>query len=189
MPTKLKHSSSYSMYFCTFTCFQWIDLFKITNSYDCVYKWFEYLHKKKIDVVCYIIMPNHLHCILYFPNEEFDLNKIVSNAKRFMAYEIIKRLESSKQTDLLGQLAVGVSLRESKKGQKHKVFEESFDAKPIYSHAFLVQKLEYIHHNPTRGKWNLATDFVSYEHSSAAFYEMGKSKHFKPTHYMDVGGL
>jgi hypothetical protein len=108
---------------------------------------------------------------------------------RYRRPRLEKRLESSKQTDLLGQLAAGVSLRESKKGQKHKVFEESFDAKPIYSHAFLVQKLGYIHHNPIRGKWNLATDFVSYEHSSAAFYEMGKSKHFKPTHYMDVGGL
>jgi hypothetical protein len=104
-----------------------------------------------------------------------------------MAYEIIKRLEAAGQTDLLLHLAEVVTLRESKKGQKHKVFEESFDAKPIYSHAFIIQKLEYIHHNPIRGKRELSNDFVSYEHSSASFYETGNGKYFKPTHYMDVG--
>ena len=30
-----------------------------------------------------------LHCILYFKEAGFDLNKIVSNGKRFMAYEIL----------------------------------------------------------------------------------------------------
>ena len=35
----------------------------------------------------------------------------------------------------------------------------------------LRQKLDYIHHNPTSGKWTLAKDFLSYAHSSALFYE------------------
>jgi len=44
----------------------------------------------------------------------------------------------------------------------HKVFRDSFDAKAIFSEKFLVQKLNYIHHNPITGKWKLAEDFVSY---------------------------
>ena len=76
--------------------------------------------------------------------------------------------------------------RERKKKQLHKVFKDSFDAKVIFSEKFLMQKLNYIHYNPVKGKWNLAKDFVSYEHSSASFYEMQVVKHFTPVHYMDL---
>jgi hypothetical protein len=55
----------------------------------------------------------------------------------------------------LQQLEDGVSEREKKKGQIHKVFKDSFDAKPIYTGQFLLQKIQYIHLNPTRGKWKL----------------------------------
>ena len=64
--------------------------------------------------------------------------------------------------------------------QRHKVFEESFDAKGISSEKFLFQKLNYIHHNPVSGRWNLVKDYTEYEHSSASFYETGKIKNYEP---------
>ena len=131
-------------------------------------------------------MPNHLHCILYFSGEGFDLNKVISNGKRFMAYEIIKRLEENKETALLTTLSESLTEREKKKGQLHKVFKDSFDAKAIFSDKFMIQKLYYIHHNPVSGKWNLADDFIDYEHCSASFYETGVVKHFTPLHYMSI---
>ncbi len=76
--------------------------------------------------------------------------------------------------------------RERKKKQLHKVFKDSFDGKPIFSEKFLLQKLNYIHHNPVSGKWKLAKDFVSYEHSSASFYEDGIVRHFMLKHYKDL---
>ena len=66
-----------------------------------------------------------------------------------------------------------VTKREAAKGQVHKVLEESFDAKGIYNEKFFMQKLNYIHHNPVKGKWNLVNDYTDYEHSSASFYEIG----------------
>jgi len=54
-------------------------------------------------------------------------------------------LEKAADIDLLNQLAAGITIRESKKGQKHRVFEESFDAKAICSKPFLKQKLDYLH--------------------------------------------
>ena len=68
--------------------------------------------------------------------------------------------------------------RKGAKGQLHKAFEPSFDAKPIYSYKFLHQKLDYIHHNPVRGKWELCGEFTDYAHSSAAFYELEKPHPF-----------
>ena len=186
MPVKFKHSDQYSMYFCTFTCYNWLPLIDKTNSYDLVYNWFGILQNEKIEIVAYVVMPNHLHCILYFPAAGFDLNKIIGNAKRFMAYEIINRLEAKKDFETLSVLQSAVTEREKKKGQLHRVFKDSFDAKAIFSDRFLLQKIDYIHHNPVSGKWRLVRDFVDYEHSSASFYEEGVVKHFLPKHFRDI---
>ena len=94
MAIKLKHSDTFSTYFITFTWVDWISLFKITDAYDIFYKWFAVLKEQcNAEVVAYVIMPNHLHVIVHFHKEGFDLNTIIGNAKRFMAYEIINRLE------------------------------------------------------------------------------------------------
>ena len=64
-----------------------------------------------------------------------------------------------------------VKERDRKKGQRHKVFEDSSDAKECSSNKFVYQKLEYMHKNPVSKKWQFVNDFTDYMHSSAAFYE------------------
>jgi REP element-mobilizing transposase RayT len=132
-----------------------------------------------------VVMPNHLHAIVCFPEQSFNLNTILANGKRFMAYEIVNRLEALENKELLFHLQSLVTLRE-KKGQIHKVFKDSFDAKPIFSQKFLIQKVNYIHHDPVSGKWMLAKNFIEYEHGSASFYEIQLVKHFRPVQYMDL---
>ncbi len=186
MSVKYKHSDSHAMFFCTFTCYNWMPLFQLTNSYDLIYNWFNILKNNSIKVPAYVIMPNHVHSILYFPETGFNLNIILSNGKRFMAYELVKRLRQANDSKTLSILQNALTEREKGKGQLHKVFRDSFDAKPIFSEKFLLQKMNYIHHNPVSGKWHLAKDFVLYEHSSASFYEQGISRHFVPAHFKDL---
>ena len=38
-----KHDDSCTMYYCTFTCYDWLPLFEMVNGYDMVYKWFDQL--------------------------------------------------------------------------------------------------------------------------------------------------
>jgi len=40
-------------------------------------------------------MPNHLHILAYTKNPEKTIDKLTGNGKRFMAYEIIERLEKT----------------------------------------------------------------------------------------------
>jgi hypothetical protein len=47
----------------------------------------------------------------------------------------------------------------------------------------LEQKMDYIHHNPVKGKWNLAGNFTMYQHSSASYYECGQHKEFEVVDY------
>ena len=174
-------------WFITFTCYNWIPLFNITNSYDIVYNWFNHIReKRKADIMAFVIMPNHAHAIIYLPEVNSDLNKLLGNGKRFMAYEIIKRLEIQGQTQILQQLKSGLTTTDKKKGQKHRVFEPSFDAKALNTLEFFNQKLNYIHNNPVSGKWSLVEYVTDYEHSSASFYELNIVRHFRPLDYRDV---
>ena len=168
---RTKHEITENTWFITFTCYKWLPLLEITHSYDLVYNWLNLIdHKYQIKTLAFVIMPNHVHLLLYIGDGQINLNTIISNGKRFMAYAIIERL-ASKNDRMLKVLAAACTEKEKAKGQKHKVFEPSFDAKPIYTLHFLNQKLDYIHHNPVSGKWNLCDEFINYEHSSAGFYE------------------
>src|ERR1700748_3151876 len=121
MPIRTQNEITENTWFITFTCYNWIPLFEITNSYDLVYNWLSLIDEKyKIKTVAFVVMPNHIHLLLYLPDGISNLNSIVSNGKRFMAYAIIQRLEKQGNHNLLFKLSAGCSERERAKGQKHK---------------------------------------------------------------------
>jgi REP element-mobilizing transposase RayT len=188
MAIKLTQPEKEQIYFCTFTCLEWMHLFKITDLYDEIYKWFDILTKRNHQISGFVIMPNHLHMIIYLAEDKSTINTILGNGKRFLAYEIVRRLETEKREAILQILASHVTPSERKRGKKHRVFEVSSDIKPCYTDKFLLQKLEYIHANPVTGKWELADSAEKYLHSSAAFYELNlEHPKIKITHYKDVG--
>ena len=182
MSTKRKIPHNDGLYFITFTCYEWLSLFEITKGYGVVYKWFDHLKSKGHYIVGYVIMPNHIHALIGFSNSKISINTIIGNGKRFMAYEIIKRLTEQNENDLLEELSFGVSKRDEKRGKLHEVFEESFDWKECKSDKFIDQKLDYMHDNPCTGVWNLAESPIDYQHSSAKFYLTGGQGIYTITH-------
>src|SRR6478736_8457211 len=112
MSIKLTQEEKDQTYFCTFTCIDWIHLFELVELYDEIYKWFNILISKRHQVVAFVIMPNHLHALIHIAEGEESINTILANGKRFLAYEIIKRLEKEKREDILSILASHVTLEE-----------------------------------------------------------------------------
>jgi len=162
------------VFFLTITCRGWHPLFDLTNGYNTVYRWFDYLKGQGHFIAGYVVMPNHLHALIAFRNTDKPINSIVGNGKRFMAYDLVKRLVQTNQQNLLRELATYVVPTERRKGKLHDVFEPSFDWKECYSDSFIEQKLNYMHENPCRGKWNLVKQPCEYVHSSAGFYLHGE---------------
>jgi hypothetical protein len=116
------------------------------------------------------------------------LNRLIATGKRFMAYDIVNRLKDLGKENLLRELADGVRTNEELKGKKHQVFRLSFDARQCFDQKMVEQKLNYIHKNPVKGKWNLVDDFVLYPHSSAGFYLLGQTDpKVSIVHYKDLG--
>ena len=183
MPVKRAITEKDGIYFITLTCCEWIPLFELTKSYDLVYKWFDFLKEKNHYLIGFVIMPNHIHALIAFQNNGTIINTIVSNGKRFMAYELVKRLNKQNEIQVLRKLSLAVTDSDKKRGKIHQVFEESFDWKECRTDKFIEQKLYYIHNNPCKGKWNLATSPVEYLHSSARFYATGEHGVYKVTNY------
>lgn len=174
------------LYFCTFTCYDWIPLIDITGLYGFFYKWFDLLRTKEIKIIGYVIMPNHVHLLIFLPEHSPTIDKIIGNGKRFLAYEIVKRLKQKKNQVILQKLKDAVHVKERSKNKLHNVFEPSFDVKCIVSEKLLVQKLNYMHFNPVRGKWKLVEDYRKYPYSSAGFYEIEGYGGYRITHYLEL---
>jgi REP element-mobilizing transposase RayT len=172
------------VFFITFTCAEWLPLFELADGYQAVYNWFDYLKSQGHHIAGYVIMANHIHALIAFKTSRLSINSIVGNGKRFMAYELVKRLEALGKKDLLAQLSSYVNATEQLQNKKHQVFQPSFDRKECYSIPFMKQKMDYIHMNPCKaGLVKLPEDYV---HSSAKYYYTGEQGIYPVITYMEL---
>ena len=190
MPVRTTIQGGEDTLFITFTCYKWRQLIELTNGYDLVYKWFDYLKSKDHLVTGYapiaIGVPNHNQVLIYFSRTDKSVNKIVGDGKTFMAYEIIKRLKEKGREGILSRLQNAVEAKDKQRGKKHEVWEDSFDSKICRTEKFINQKLAYMHANPCSGKWNLAPTPIDYEHSSARFYISSRHAAYRVTNVDEV---
>ncbi len=189
MSVKRKIPYDNGHYFITFTCFNWLPLIDITSSYDLVYNWFDILKKQGHYITGYVIMPNHVHATIAFRKTVKGINTKVGDGKRFMGYEIVKRLKKQGQHDLLLQLENAVNSSDRGKGKLHEVWEDSFDWKECNGDKFIVQKLDYMHNNPFTGKWQLSVNAIEYAHSSAKFYICGEQGIYQVKNYRELADI
>lgn len=186
MPVKRTIPYNYGIYSITFTCLNWLPLIDIVNGYDIVYNWFNYLKQQGHYITGYVIMPNHVHVMIGFRQTSQDINVIIGNGKRFMAYEIINRLKEKGEHTLIAKLEQSVEPVRKAKNKKHDVWELSFDWKQCETLDFILQKLNYYHRNPCKGKWELCINPADYVHSSAKYYILGEQGYYVVTSCVEL---
>ncbi|MBU0511517.1 MAG: transposase [Chloroflexi bacterium] len=121
---------------------------------------------KQYELFAFVIMPNHIHIIIrcldiYTPAD------VVREFKKATANLIIRQYEVEGNQEVLTFL---VSAVKRKHKQRYAVWESEYQAKNIFSSAFLQEKLEYTHNNPLQPHWRLAETPEEYIWSSARFY-------------------
>ena len=122
------------------------------------------------EIYGYVIMPNHIHCLIRITDKAPKLPVLIANAKRFLAYGIVDLLKEDNNINLLNFFAKNARVKD---GARHKIFEDRYDSLPILSEEFFFEKLNYIHKNPCQKKWYLADDPEKYLYSSASNYFFG----------------
>jgi len=159
------------IYFITFTILGWNKVFIQKEYINLVYKWFDYIKDRYNNKIHgYVIMPNHIHCLVYITDKSPKLSTLIQNAKRFLAYQIVSFLEKDNDIESLNFFK---ERAEHKQGAKHKVFEDRYDSKLIQTRELFLDKLNYTHNNPCVEKWKLAENPEDYRYSSAPNYIKG----------------
>jgi hypothetical protein len=106
-----------------------------------------------------------------------------------MAYDILNRLQRQDQQELLEQLSGAVGVASARSGHQHRVWETSFDWKYCYGLSFALQKLDYLHDNPCRGRWKLCNSPIDHPHSSARFYATGVHATYPVVHLLAMNDI
>lgn len=165
----------YRCFFITTTCYNFLHLFNSNKYFKILYDSIVFLNKKyNAYIMGYVLMPNHIHLILYFDKEN-KLSEYMRDFKKFTSIEIRRQIEKDGRYKLLDEL------RYEKRQQKFRVWQHRFDDVVLYTRKVLETKLEYIHQNPVKaGIVDFPTEYI---YSSAGFYENGTNSQIDILNY------
>lgn len=173
MTTGYKINKTSTAYFMTFTEVDWVDVFTRKLYRDIILDSLTYCRQHKgLNVWAYIIMTNHMHCILSAMNN--DLSNVLRDFKRHTASKILKEIASPEESrrDWMFKRFEFAAKSNARNGQ-YQFWVHDNHAIELTSAAFTAQKLDYIHLNPVRaGFVNNASDWL---YSSASNYELKPS--------------
>lgn len=166
-------------FFVTTTCYRSYHLLKQDACKRIVEESMNFLNKKYDSAVLgYVIMPNHIHLIIYFKKLNV-LSAWMRDLKKFTSVMIRKEIERMNPGDL-EKLRI-----DGKRDQVFKVWEDRFDDVYLAGKKLLETKLAYIHSNPLQEHWSLVVLPEHYPFSSAGFYELGVQPGVTITDYLD----
>jgi REP element-mobilizing transposase RayT len=163
-------------YFYTDTIFEFKHLLTDdTLKMVCINSWKYLVNNSLIKIYGYVIMPNHIHLLW----KMLSINGKESPAGSFAKYTAhqFKKILALENPQLLNEYS------SSKSDRLYQFWKRDPLAIPLSNKKNLIQKLEYIHNNPVKEKWQLAKLPEDYRWSSAGFY-MGMPDEFGIlTHY------
>lgn len=157
-----------NIYFVTCTIYKWKLLLSNDDFKNIIIDSMDWLcQMKKWQIFAFVIMPNHIHFIV----RNLDINgKEMPHVSFFKltAHQFIKKLRLENK-NLLEEFQVDAV------NKKYEFWKRDSLAVNLFNRDMAYQKLEYIHLNPIRERWNLAIDPSDYSFSSASFYEKDNS--------------
>ena len=151
------------LYFVTASICGWKHLFVEPTYSQIILDSLVWLQKeKRILLFAFVIMPSHLHLIL--KPEQKEIAGILKDFGSFTAHAILRQLRE--------HLLQFFHTQRRDTRHQHSIWRD-IQAKNIYSHEFLSEKMEYLHSNPISKDWHLVKERGDYRYSSACFYDNG----------------
>jgi REP element-mobilizing transposase RayT len=140
-------------HFLTFTVVDWVDIFSRKRYRDILLESLSYCRKVKgLEVYGYVIMTNHVHCIL--KARKGNLSNVIRDFKRYTATEILKSVEQEPESRRDWMLRrFEFAIKRGKRNEYRQFWEHDNHPEEVYSVKFFLQKLNYIHQNPVKAGW------------------------------------
>ena len=153
MDTGYKIRNPFGLYYLTFTVVDWVDIFSRKCYRDILISSMDYCRKQKLlSIWAYVIMTNHMHCILSAKNG--NLPNLIRDFKRFTATQILKSTDDvpeSRRDWMLKRFEF--ASRKNARNSDHQFWLHENHPMELTSAKFINQKLNYIHNNPVKAGW------------------------------------
>ena len=157
--TLKRHQVSGAGNYLIFSCYKCLPIFKNDRIKDHFLNRFQQtIERFKLEVFAWVIMPQHVHMIVYDDSDSITMTRFNHSLKRPFALEVLNRFRTLK-TPFLEKL---------KHGNGHRFWQTGGGYDRVVVDDELMEKIRYIHANPVVGE--LATNPEDYRWSSAAFY-------------------
>ncbi len=135
------------VYYVTFTVIEWLPVFIneiackiITDSFNfCI-------QNKRLRVHAYVIMPTHLHAILF--DTEFNperLKSTLDDMRKFTGRQLLDHAAHHLPESFTEQFRENAG-----KDRERRFWQPTQHPVGVYSYEFWKQKVDYLHHNPCR---------------------------------------
>jgi len=168
-----------NFYFFTATVLNWKHILKPDKYKDILIESFKFLvRKNRVRIFAFVIMPNHYHTVWRI-NENLEKSDFQRDSMKFTGQTILRDLKSYHK-EIHNSIYVGT------KDRKYQFWERNPLSVPLCSQKVVEQKINYIHGNPIKPKWNLADEPHNYKYSSAGFYYTGKDEYGFLENYLEV---
>ena len=158
-----------NVYFVTTTVVNFEKIFSLSSSYPSVLvKSLKFLIKEHRAVLfAYVIMPSHIHIIIYLPKGE-SISDFMRDFKKFTSTKVRVMMENDGHFELIDRLRHIIPAGSK---QSFKLWENRFDDLLIYTDKIMRIKVNYIHNNPVKA--GLVKEDIKWKYSSARNYFLG----------------
>ena len=153
------------IYFSTFTVQNWVSVFEdFPDANDIIVDSLDYLSKEEgLIVYAFVIMRDHIHIVWEMPSI-VALDSISRRFRSFTGSNIIKLLKKLDE-EYLG------NFQSERKDRSHKYWKIGSNDYHLTHRDIVLQKIKYIHDNPTKGDCRSVEDPKDFWFSSARFYD------------------
>ena len=153
------------IYFVTFTIVEWMPVFIEEATSKIITESLNFsIKNKRLGVNAYVIMPNHIHAIVF--DKDFDnerLKHTLDDLRKFTGRQLLDYADANLPN------AFGLTFRENAKEDRQRKFWQSTQhPEGIFTEKFYRQKFNYIHLNPVRK--GLVRSAVDWRFSSAGYW-------------------
>ncbi len=157
------------VYFVTFTIIDWLPVFNNPEAAQILLDSLNFCIKEKgLRINAYVIMPNHMHMIVFDKNfENQRLRRTLSDFRKFTGRKLADYFDQN-SSDYMGQAIRRTVLKD----RERQIWQPGWHAEGLLSEHFWEQKMNYIHDNPVRKGYVRLPE--NWRYSSAGFWLNGE---------------
>ncbi len=162
---RYKITEGVGIYFVTFTIVDWLPVFTEEPTFIIITDSLNFcIHNKDLRVNGYVIMPNHLHAVVF--DKEFEsvhLKHTLDDFRKFTGRQLADYCDAH-FSSMFGE----AFRRHAGEDRQRRVWQPTQHPEAIVSNGFWEQKVNYIHQNPVRK--GLVRKPEDWRFSSAGFW-------------------